>query len=293
MPLVRSKAEPCIKTLLLTPVNRRATREISLPSTGTCRYFSVPDQPDFTSTPSISRLRHVLLAHSSFYTPVAIPLQSNSSMPMSLLALPAEFRQRVWFYHFQGSAIRRAYRSSQRHCYRERACTASEDEQRGSQAQQSILLTCKTIHREALMLYYQAAIFRYSFCELVNTPIPSAQLFNARTVHLDVYCTQHTDGTFFGEDIVPRLQQFYRLDRLYLTPLTQSAYWGADCCKSDATDDDMLSTLTQHYTYGCLWGWMIDAMPHTRIYPYVKGSSGDNWHEIDTVSLDVPIRCCS
>ena len=208
-------------------------------------------------------------------------------MSCSLLALPAELRQRVWFYHFQGSAIRRAYRPAQRHWYHGRACLDTEDEQRGSQAQQSILLTCKTIHREAFMLYYQVSTFRYSFCELVNTPIPSAQLFNARTVHLDVYCTEHTDADLFGPDIVARLQQFYRLDRIYLPPITQSADWEAECFKLDATGDDVLSALKEDCSYGWLWDWMADEMPRTRIYLNVKGSSSGKRQEVDTVSLDV------
>ena len=141
------------------------------------------------------------------------------------------------------------------------------------------------------MLYYQVSIFRYSFCELVNTPMPSTQLSNARTVHLDAFCTEHTDSTYFAVDIVPRLQQLHRLDRLYLSPLTQSDEWGEDCTKPDATDNDMLSTLKEDCAYDWVFDWMLEAMPCTRIYFNVKGTSVDKGQEFDTVCLDVPSRC--
>ena len=194
----------------------------------------------------------------------------NTTMSCRFLALPAELRQRVYIFVFQGPAAIRIYTSEQQRRYSPRSRPKDEQLLR-FRANYDILLTNKTTFNEALVLYYDLTTVRLSFCELVHMPMTFQQLSHVRKIQLEVCCDEHdewlaNDGSGL-EDILPRLQQFSRLETLRLPCLIEiDEDEHADCFGEQPTGSHLRDGFTSDEVYGELVEAITVALRHTKVY---------------------------
>ena len=199
----------------------------------------------------------------------------NTTMSSRFLALPAELRQRIYTFIFQGPAVIRDYTPEQKRRYLSRS--QPEDEQpQGYRANYEILLTNKLTFVEALELYYYLTTVKFSVCELVHMPMTFYQLSRVRSIQLDECCWMHYKWTAHDgaglEDILPRLQQFSKLETIGLPTLMdidESDH--ANCFGQQATEHDLEDGFTSDEVYGEFVEAMIVALPQTMVYVKAMG----------------------
>ena len=202
----------------------------------------------------------------------------NTTMACHFLALPAELRQRIYTFIFQGPVVTRTYTIEQRRRYSSRSRPGDEQPQ-GYREKYAILLTNRTTFDEALVLYYNLTKFRLSFCELVHVPMTFQQLSHVRRIELDECCWGHykwtaNDGAGL-EDILPRLQQFSRLETITLPGLMDiDEVDHADCFEQQATEGDLKDGFTSDEVYGGLVEAMTVGLLQTKVYVNAIGVIG-------------------
>ena len=200
-----------------------------------------------------------------------------------LLALPAELRQRIYGYTFQGSIIVRSHINPNRRKKPASLCDYPDSTEHlredhhwhggywedfyewllSCAADKTLLLTCKAIYHDALAFYFSLSTLYVSVCQLGNAPPMSQQhLLHIRNISLDEQVDSHLDKRLVNK-AVSVLGQFSHIDSLKMCApdADDTPVWDTEAPNNEGLPASILAA----GQWGFLLGEVVKTLPETTI----------------------------